>query len=190
MPDDKEIERFAAALRPEADADCASADPVVREAGILRTLLRRHREAGGDLSMTEHQWQRLLFRLRREKLLGPARPVALYALAASVGIAAVGLALLRPLWLSNNDMPTEAGQVRGGDESIRLTASDPSAMADRIEAVLKRHAIEPRRVEAKDAVQLQARVPVKATAARQDLLALGVTVAAHGRLDLWIVRGR
>lgn len=85
----------------------------------------------------------------------------------------------------------DAGVMRGAETTLQVTASDPDALALRIGEVLQRSQIPFRRIDLPSgAVQLQAKLPTDAQAARQELTALGLAVPTHERLDLVFSKAR
>lgn len=182
-----------------------------RAGTLLRQLVLRAQQArqAQDAAYT----QALLDRWHTMGLLAPrpARSLAArWALAARhglatparrVGVSTLALAsVLMGVWVTRGPQVDghkapgqdgDAGVMRGADAVPQVTAADPAALAQRVLAALQSHQIAARRVDLPSgSVQLQARIPADAAAARQDLAALGIPVPAHGRLDVVIARPR
>ncbi len=85
----------------------------------------------------------------------------------------------------------DASVIRGAESALQVTTDHPEALALRIEQVLRRRDIPLRRMDLPHgAVQLQARLTAPMQVVRQELLALGVVVPEHGRLNLVISKPR
>jgi len=133
MADDDEEQRWIEAL---AGRGGAGGDAARREAEALRAVLvDDRREPVLDGAGLESGLQRLMFRLRRENLLGKGRPLASWlplAMAASL-VAAVGVAS----WVAL-DRPAEVEEFefRGGNVQ-QIAAAEPARTADAIAADLR-----------------------------------------------------
>lgn len=115
-----------------------------------------------------------------------------FRLVASVAILGIGILLLIPQHTTQDSSALQADSaiILRGDEMpqhIIVPANEtPTARADRIEAVLKRHHVKYRRTPAGGGkIQIQALLPEDAPA-RADLRPLGVEAPEHERLDVII----
>lgn len=153
----------------------------------LRAAIERDEAEGtrGGLSAAEHE--RLLFRLRREGLLGPSRTLWNWrALAASLA-AAGAIAVLYPSLRGPADESDD--RVRGG-APVTVTAADPAALAAQVRAVLVAHGVEPMLANLEGgAVELRATVPGDRIASVQAALRpLNVVLPDSGLLSVDIAK--
>lgn len=149
----------------------AEADAATRKeaAAVRAALLATHDElvdAGHDV---EAGVQRLLFRLRRERLLDerPRRAPAFYwgvALAASLFLA-LGIVTLQPDWLQTDEQTV----YRGSAPQV-LTDAEPAQRADAIKAALEATGIAVQLTVFGDMATLSADWPAQANAAQLAVL--------------------
>ena len=182
---EQEMEMWINALRGHASP--GTPPEMVREADLLRRIFKRRVESSYR-KPAEQQVQRFLMRLHREGVLSVKRKFALFALVASLGFVAFGLALTAQVWKNQQTDEIEQPVMRGFEQAQRIKIADPKAMADRIEALLNANGLENRRVNTTDSVQLQAKIPVDAKAVTTQLTAMGITTPEHGRLDVFLTR--
>ncbi len=88
------------------------------------------------------------------------------------------------------DSPDAMGGVvmRGDEKAQQLLVANPIALADQVEAVLRGEDIPSRRIVVGQSVELQAKLSALSSAGRSKLVAMGVVVPPHGRLNLRIDR--
>jgi len=157
-----------------------------KEKQILRALFQKQRDAQLRPA-TPAQTGRFLARLRQQKLRHAAFQWTRWALAASVFLVLGGL--LKPFVLPEADR--EAFSVmRGGDKTQRLSANDVAGKADRIQRLLESRGIVVRRLDGEGLVHLQAGIASADAPLREQLQQEGISVPAHGRLDLIIHESR
>ena len=109
------------------------------------------------------------------------------AIVAALVLSAVALFLAsRP----TADTPDAMGGVvmRGDEKAQQLLIANPIALADQVEAVLREEGIPSRRIVVGQSVELQAKLSALSSAGRSKLVAMGVVVPPHGRLNLRIDR--
>lgn len=154
----------------------------------LRAAIKRDEAEGtrDGLSAAEHE--RILFRLRREGLLGPSRTQWNWrALAASLAVVGA-IAALYPSLRGPGDAPDD--RLRGSAPTVTLTAADPSALAAQVRAVLLAHDVESLLSNLENgAVELRATVPGERIAAVQAALRpLNVVLPDNGLLSIDIAK--
>jgi hypothetical protein len=109
------------------------------------------------------------------------------AIVAALVLSAVALLLAsRP----TADSPDAMGGVvmRGDEKAQQLLVANPIALADQVEAVLREEGIPSRRAVVGQSVELQAKLSALSSAGRSKLVAMGVVVPPHSRLNLRIDR--
>lgn len=160
-----------------------------------------------ELSEQRH-WQQILNRSRQEGLFvsttkptpqtpphfgwvhfkNLARNQQWFALVASVAVLGIGLTLS----MQHDDIANDNAIIMRGDEAVQrlvVQANKTAAqVARQIEEALQQHQVPYRRAELSDGgIQIQAKVP-RDSPARQALLALGLTMPEHERLNLLILK--
>lgn len=168
----------------------ADADPLtVREAKAVRQAMReRHeREAPPEFD-TESGLQRLLFRLRQERLTGQRGPLtrryAMLALAATV-VLAVGLVLFLP-----KPGEEERPVFRGVEGPQILFADDPQAARESLERGLEALGLKPKITQRADATLIEAPWPEKTDDRHRALLESHFLRPPEGRTLVVEVRRR
>ncbi len=161
-----------------------------------------------ELSEQRH-WQQILNRSRQEGLfVSTAKPTPQnppyagwgrfktmasnqqwFALAASVAVLGIGLTLFMQ---QHDDIADDSAVImRGDEEAQRLTVQankTAAQVAGQVEEVLRQHQLSYRRTELNNGgLQIQAKVP-RDSPARNALLALGLTMPEHERLNLLILK--
>lgn len=173
------------AQRDRAQEDAAYGQALIdrwRAAGLLGSRPRRGSLAG-RLTGRLAKWLRRAGSRRPRGLAAPA--VALAGLALGVWVT------VRPPQGEGPAADEDASVIRGAESALQVTTDHPQALALRIEQVLRRRDISLRRMDLPHgAVQLQARLTAPMQVVRQELLALGVVVPEHGRLNLVISKPR
>ncbi|MBI3069611.1 MAG: hypothetical protein HYY79_12225 [Betaproteobacteria bacterium] len=148
------------------------ADPAtVREAKALREamLASQRREPGPEFEV-EPGLQRLLFRLRRENLIGDGarrgrwRLYSGFALAASL-VLAIGLLVLQP-WQVEDDQ----ARFRGGEETQVIVSAEPVQLKDALSRDLHSLNLSPQVREAQGAFVIESQWPRRPEAKHQEFL--------------------
>ncbi len=165
-----------------------------REAQALRKILlqreARHRQ---ETDSEEHRraYERLLIRLRAQGLMPASRrrwwqgPALIPALAASVALVTLALPLLK-----RAPPPTDTPVFKGFQLPQAIHAARPRATARSLAADLKRLGIEASLSQKGDAMQLQASLPPRPSAALQDWLRHHGLRATNHRLRVLILPPR
>lgn len=167
----------------------AGADPAtVKEAEALRRAMleQRRRESAPDFD-ADAGLQRLLFRLRQERLDGgqarPARRYAAFALAATVVLAA-GV-----LWLMPKPVEEERPVFRGVERAQTLFADDPVKAVEALVRDLEELGLKPRVTRREDATLVEAPWPEQTDERHRALLERRFLRPPEGRtLDVEVRR--
>lgn len=142
------------------------------------------------------EFEVLLIRLRREGLLEANIPRQVWRpVAAAVAVVGV-LGVMVASWLPQtpgrghgNAADDGAGEVLRGAPTLTVKTAEPSALASRVEAILRMHGATVHRAPLQDGgVELRATIPQALLGkAQADLAQLGLAVPADGRLAVDIV---
>ncbi|MBT9491844.1 MAG: hypothetical protein IV107_05755 [Paucibacter sp.] len=134
------------------------------------------------------------FQGRRRQTHGIRWPTWLSLPAAAGLLSLAGVATLFIMQRPIEQLPFDDGLevMRGAEQAQRLQVADPAAFATELQALLQAQHLLVRRIDAAGSasIQLQAKLPDDAGQLKQDLLARGVHVPAHGRLFLLIERAQ
>lgn len=130
------------------------------------------------------------FQGRRRQTHGIRWPTWLSLPAAAGLLSLAGVATLFIMQRPIEQLPFDDGLevMRGDEQAQRLQVADPAAFAAELQNLLQSKHLLVRRIDGPTAggpIQLQVKLPEDAQL-RQDLLARGVRVPAHGRLSLLI----
>jgi hypothetical protein len=179
------IEQWVEELRKSGEPTSADAD---REAALVRRLVLENQLQEEPVKEDEHAYQRLLFRLRGEGLLGNGvrawLPTARQSMAAGIAVIGAGILFLSVLDGAGPEDPV-SGVMRGDEQAQKVTVDDPRKTADAIEQLLATKKVMVRRVTQGQAVRLQAQIG-KADQAELALrlTPFGIHIPEHGRLDV------
>jgi hypothetical protein len=180
-----DIDQWIENLRKSGGPASAGTD---REAALVRQLLLENQLQEDPVKADEHAYQRLLFRLRGEGLLGNGvrawLPTVRQSMAAGVAAIGVGILFLSVLDRAGPEDPLSE-VMRGDEQAQKVTVDDPGKTADTIEQLLAAKKVMVRRVAQGQAVRIQAQIG-KADQAELALrlTPFGIHVPEHGRLDV------
>ncbi|MCE9641456.1 MAG: hypothetical protein K8S22_15155 [Betaproteobacteria bacterium] len=186
-PGDDDAWLAALAGRDPAGADAKT----VTEARAMREAML---EARGDVASaddaTERNLQRLLFRLRKERLLDDARAPRRWLPYAGIAVAA-SLALTTALIVFQREAPDDDSAVMRGDGTQTIARADPKASAAALVAVLRDAGLKPTLIEFGDTLTVTADWPAQPDARQRAALAQhGLKPPRDGRLRVEIRRTR
>ena len=204
-PDDDQLELWMQALSGRARSSMSAPAATSTEA-VASWLHREVKRRESDQAANDVWEAKVLQHIREAGLYEPRTPNLLLRLrlatrghrsigsrALSAGAAALGIAALfliaYPTWMAPDQVdPSSASELRGDGDSQTLRRPDPEAVGAEVMKVLMSHQLKSRRLNGSEgSIQIQAFVP-NGHQARSELVALGIPVPDHGRLNLLILR--
>jgi hypothetical protein len=180
-----DIDQWVDNLRKGGASSSAGADT---EAALVRRLLLENQEQEAPAKTDEHAYQRLVFRLRGEGLLGNGvrawLPTARQSMAAGVAVIGAGILFLSVMDRVGPEDPVSE-VMRGDEQAQKVMVEDPRRTADAIEQLLAKKKVIMRRVAQGKTVRIQAQIG-KADQAELALrlTPFGIHIPEHGRLDV------
>jgi hypothetical protein len=156
-----------------------------REAEQLRTVIAAAEEKPPVTN--GRGLERLLFRLRQERLLAP--PPGRFARVVPFAVAAMLVLGIAVTWFVPLHQRSADGEVlRGGERKI-LRVSDPRATADRVVSILRTHNVTATVRPLEDGIELVATVEAEAVpAVSSELRTMGIALPSSGILHIDLVR--